>query len=189
MPTLAVGMCFARSSQQHMPTASVGMAPTTAPTSCCWGPLETWCNRRRIIPRGRALPQPAGLRAGPARTPYDEEFLLARSCTTWARPSTGATTWRPVWRRWRRRQSAHRMVDRASRRGAVPARRHAGRAIRRRLEAAEDFDELMLLADCDRHGRAVGLETPDVRDALDYVRDLAEACEDFELVPRVRALS
>ena len=61
--------------------------------------------------------------------------------------------------------------------------------LRRRLEAAEDFDELMLLADCDRQGRAVGLETPDVRDALDYVRDLAEACGDFELVPRVQVSS
>ena len=47
----------------------------------------------------------------------------------------------------------------------------------------------MLLADCDRHGRAVGLQTPDVRDALDYVRDLAETCEEFELVPGVQALS
>jgi hypothetical protein len=51
-----------------------------------------------------------------------------------------------------------------------------GMRLRRRLEAAEDFDELMLLADCDRQGRAVGAPAPDVRGALHYVRDLAEAC-------------
>lgn len=53
-----------------------------------------------------------------------------------------------------------------------------GVRLRRRLEASEDFDELTLLADCDRQGRAVGIETPDVWDALDYVRQLAEECGD-----------
>lgn len=53
-----------------------------------------------------------------------------------------------------------------------------GVRLRRRLEAAEDFDELMLLADCDRQGRAVGREAPDVWDALRYVRELAEECGD-----------
>ena len=48
--------------------------------------------------------------------------------------------------------------------------------LRRRLEAAEDFNELMLLAACDRQGRAVGRATPDVPEALQYVRDLAEMC-------------
>jgi hypothetical protein len=47
---------------------------------------------------------------------------------------------------------------------------------RRRLEAADDFDELMFLAQCDRRGRLIGVEVPDVRDALRYVRELADAC-------------
>jgi hypothetical protein len=51
-----------------------------------------------------------------------------------------------------------------------------GAGLRRRLEASEDFDELMLLADCDRQGRTVGMEVPDVADALRYVRELAEEC-------------
>lgn len=51
-----------------------------------------------------------------------------------------------------------------------------GIRLRRRLGASEDFDELMLLARCDRQGRSVGMETPDVWDALRYVRDLAEEC-------------
>lgn len=47
---------------------------------------------------------------------------------------------------------------------------------RRRLEAAESYEELMILADCDRQGRAVGAIVADVPDALAYLRDLAESC-------------
>ncbi len=47
---------------------------------------------------------------------------------------------------------------------------------RRRLEAAEDFDELMLLAQCDLQGRAVGVVVPDIEEALDELRELAETC-------------
>jgi len=47
---------------------------------------------------------------------------------------------------------------------------------RRRLEVSESFHELMLLAECDRQGRAVGVRVPDVEEALQYVRSLAEAC-------------
>ena len=51
-----------------------------------------------------------------------------------------------------------------------------GARSRRRLEAGESFDELMLLADCDRQGRAVEVGAADVPEALAYVRDLAETC-------------
>jgi hypothetical protein len=62
---------------------------------------------------------------------------------------------------------------------ALSLREHTlGIRLRRRLEAAEDFEELMILADCDRRGRAVGVTTPDVHDSLCYIRELAEACED-----------
>ncbi len=47
---------------------------------------------------------------------------------------------------------------------------------RRRLEASEDFDELMLLAECDLQGRAVGVAVPDIEEALDYLRELTETC-------------
>ena len=47
---------------------------------------------------------------------------------------------------------------------------------RRRLAAAEDFDELLLLADCDSQGRAVGVEVPDAEEALEYLRQLAASC-------------
>jgi len=51
-----------------------------------------------------------------------------------------------------------------------------GARSRRRLEAGESFEELMLLAQCDRQGRAVGAAAPDVPEALAYIRDLAETC-------------
>jgi hypothetical protein len=51
-----------------------------------------------------------------------------------------------------------------------------GARSRRRLEAGESFDELMLLADCDRQGRAMGVNAADVPEALAYIRDLAETC-------------
>jgi hypothetical protein len=46
----------------------------------------------------------------------------------------------------------------------------------RRLQASDDFEELLLLARCDRAGRRRGVQTPDVEDALDYIRELAEMC-------------
>jgi len=49
-----------------------------------------------------------------------------------------------------------------------------GARARRRLAAAEDFEELMLLARCDRQGRRVGMKVPDVAEALEYLRRLAE---------------
>lgn len=49
---------------------------------------------------------------------------------------------------------------------------------RRRLEASEDFYDLMLLADCDRKGRVRGVMVPDVVDALEYVRGLDDAWEE-----------
>jgi len=48
---------------------------------------------------------------------------------------------------------------------------------RRRLEADESFDELLLLAACDRKGRVKGMQTADVVDALDYISALAKADE------------
>jgi hypothetical protein len=51
-----------------------------------------------------------------------------------------------------------------------------GTRFRRRLEASESYEELMLLADCDRRGRATGIPVPEVLDALAYLRDLAAEC-------------
>ena len=48
-----------------------------------------------------------------------------------------------------------------------------GARARRRLEASEDFDDLMLLCDCDRRGRIKGASVVDVEEALEHLRALA----------------
>ena len=68
-----------------------------------------------------------------------------------------------------------RQEARPSRQKGMP-RRPLGARLRRRLEASEDFDELLLLGQCDRRGRAVGMAVPDVRAALEYLRDLSQQC-------------
>lgn len=45
----------------------------------------------------------------------------------------------------------------------------------RRLRENESFDELILLGECDRGGRKRGVETTDLNDALDYIRNLETA--------------
>jgi hypothetical protein len=49
-----------------------------------------------------------------------------------------------------------------------------GHRARKRLEESPDFEELMRLARCDRDGRALGRQTPDLEDALEYLQGLAE---------------
>jgi len=43
---------------------------------------------------------------------------------------------------------------------------------RRRLESADDYDELVLLAECDRAGRCCGMEVADVEDAVAQLLEL-----------------
>jgi predicted nucleotidyltransferase len=51
-----------------------------------------------------------------------------------------------------------------------------GARARRRLHSAEDYDELLLLAKCDRDGRLPAAAAPDLDEALDYLRELARMC-------------
>ena len=53
-----------------------------------------------------------------------------------------------------------------------------GARSRRRLEANESFDDLMLLHECDRRGRVCGVAVPELEDALERVRELARLCGD-----------
>lgn len=53
-----------------------------------------------------------------------------------------------------------------------------GLRARRRLEQSEDFEELKLLAQCDRRGRRRGVVAPSLDEALNYLRDLAQGCGD-----------
>ncbi len=110
--------------------------------------------------------------------PYDEEFLLAALLHDVGKAIDpldhvgaalaeleGHITPRTAW------LIEHHPEAAALRDGALGVRS------RRRLEVSESFDELMLLAQCDRAGRQVGVPTSDVEEALAYVRELAESCE------------
>ena len=109
--------------------------------------------------------------------PYDEEFLLAallhevgkaidprQHVAAALEALEGLVTARTAW------LLEHHAEARALGEGTLGVR------ARRRLEAAEDFDELMSLARCDREGRRWGVPAPNVDNALDYLRRLAEAC-------------
>lgn len=106
--------------------------------------------------------------------PYDEEFLLAallhdvgKAIDPHAHVQAaltaleGTLTPRTQWL-IEHHMEAHGLAD-----GTLGAR------ARRRLEESPDFEDLILLGECDRKGRERGAHAPDVEDALDYIRDLA----------------
>ena len=109
--------------------------------------------------------------------PYDEEFLLAALLHDVGKaidrrdhvPAAlealeGFITPRTAW------LIEHHMEGQALRDGTLGVRS------RRRLAESDDFDELELLVQCDREGRALGADAPDVQDALEYLRELARTC-------------
>ena len=49
----------------------------------------------------------------------------------------------------------------------------------RRLKQSGDYDELVILGECDRQGRQPGVRVPELREALEYLRELAEGGFDF----------
>jgi hypothetical protein len=112
-----------------------------------------------------------------AAIPYDEEFLLAAllhdagkaidprdHVAAGLEALDGAITARTAW------MIEHHTAALALRDGTLGAR------FRRRLEASESYEELMLLAECDRRARATGVPVPEVPDALAYLRNLAAEC-------------
>jgi hypothetical protein len=54
-----------------------------------------------------------------------------------------------------------------------------GARSRKRLQASPDFEDLMLLEECDRKGRMRGAAVPEIEDALLSVRELAADCDDL----------
>ena len=112
-----------------------------------------------------------------AELPYDEEFLLAAllhdvgkaidrhdHVAAGLEALAGHITPRVAW------LIEHHMEGRALLDGSLGAR------ARRRLEASEDFEELKLLACCDRKGRQRGVQVPDLVEVLEYLRELARTC-------------
>jgi predicted HD phosphohydrolase len=106
--------------------------------------------------------------------PYDEEFLLAallhdvgkgidKSDHTAAglEALEGFITERTAWL-IEHHMAAQQVLD-----GTIGVR------ARRRLQQNESYEELILLARCDRHGRQRGVQAPELDEALDYLRELA----------------
>jgi len=112
-----------------------------------------------------------------AELPYDEEFLLAAllhdvgkgidrhdHVATGLEALTGHITSRVAW------FIEHHMEGQDLLDGSLGVR------ARQRLEGSEDYEELKLLARCDRNGREPGVRTPDLVEAIEYLRELARTC-------------
>ncbi len=110
--------------------------------------------------------------------PYDEEFLLAallhdvgKAIDPHDHVEAGLEalgtdiTERTHW------LIAHHMEAQLVLDGTIGAR------AKRRLKESEDYDELILLARCDREGRQVGVDCSELEEAIDYLRQLSYECD------------
>ncbi len=138
-------------------------------------PLASVKQHRKYHPEGDALYhslQVYDLAAD--ELPYDEEFLLAAllhdvgkgidpddHVAAGLQALEGFITDRTKWL-IANHMEAHRIVD-----GTIGARAH------RRLREHPDYDELVLLGQCDRGGREVGVQVPELEEALEAIQDLA----------------
>jgi len=141
-------------------------------------PLERVQQNRKWHPEGDALYHSLQVfDLACDELPYDEEFLLAAllhdvgkaidahdhvtaGLEVLGDSITGRTRW----------LIEHHMAAGTLLEGSGGAR------VRRRLESSENFEELMLLAQCDRAGRVAGAEAPELDEAIRYLRELAQAC-------------
>lgn len=106
--------------------------------------------------------------------PYDEEFLLAAllhdvgkaidpqdHVVAGLEALDGFITERTAW------LIEHHMLGHEILDGTIGSRAHG------RLKKSESYEELVLLARCDRAGRQAGVSAPELEEALDYLRELA----------------
>ena len=52
--------------------------------------------------------------------------------------------------------------------------RTIGARARKRLQQNESYDELVLLGECDRAGRVVGVQTTELEEALEFIRQISD---------------
>jgi len=108
--------------------------------------------------------------------PYDEEFLLAallhdvgKGIDRHDHVQAGLEALHELISERTYWLIKHHMLAHQIQDGSIGARKL------RRLRENESFDELVLLGECDRGGRKCGVETTDLNDALDYIRNLETA--------------
>jgi predicted HD phosphohydrolase/predicted nucleotidyltransferase len=141
-------------------------------------PLENVQQPRKYHPEGDALYHSLQVfDLARDELPYDEEFLLAALLHDVGKAMDpqehvgaalealdGFITARTAWL-IEHHMEAHAVLD-----GTIGVR------AKRRLQESESYDELILLARCDQDGRQAGVQTPDLDEALDYLRELATMC-------------
>ncbi len=109
--------------------------------------------------------------------PYDEEFLLAAllhdvgkaidpldHVNAGLEALEGAITPRTEWL-IANHMETHKIVA-----GTIGAR------AMRRLQQSPDYEDLILLGECDRGGRVPGVDVPDLDEAIEIIRELARTC-------------
>jgi hypothetical protein len=107
--------------------------------------------------------------------PYDEEFLLAallhdvgKAIDSQEHVAAGLEALEGFITERTRWFIEHHMLAQQDLDGTLGAR------ARRRLKESPDYDDLLTLARCDRAGRQIGAQAPELDEALDYIRELAE---------------
>jgi predicted nucleotidyltransferase len=137
-------------------------------------PLEKVEQSRKYHPEGDALYHSLQVfDLARDELPYDQEFLEAallhdvgKAIDSGDHVAAGLEalgdfiSQRTVW------LIEHHMLGQALLEGGLGAR------ARRRLQQNESYEELLMLARCDRDGRQPGATAPDLDEALDYLRDL-----------------
>lgn len=137
-------------------------------------PLESVMQRSDYHPEGDALYHSLQVfdRARDAR-PYDEEFLLAallhdvgKGIDPYDHVGSGLQALDGLITDRTRFFIEHHMQAHEYRAGTLPPKQV------QRLKASPDFDELLLLSQCDEAGREPGAEVGTLDEALDYLREL-----------------